>query len=399
MEKLATAESYLQQHYLDTGRLAGAHLRVVRRGETAIDSCLGLMDRENEKPNRPDAIYRIYSMTKPIVSVALMMLYERGLFRLDEPIFRYLPEFSKPRVREAGAYPQFLTRRASRGITFTDLLTHQSGLTYGFLNAENVDHAYRKLRIDTMAADCRLSLAEWTEQLAKLPLVFHPGERWNYSVATDVIGRLIEVLSDQPLDDFLAEHIFDPLGMVDTHFDIPAESLGRFASCYEWRSPKEPAVLVDSARQSVFHQHGGRLSGGGGLVSTVADYDRFCRAVLGGGVCDGVRILAPATLEYMHLNHIYGGGDIASSASDKMFTEVQNQGVGFGLGFSVALDPIEGRTLCSVGEVAWGGLASTAFWVDAREEMFVIFMTQLIPSATYTIRRDLKSIIYGALGD
>lgn len=394
-KSLDNIRTWMDDQYLATGLLPGGQTLVAKGGDIVWWECQGKMDCERDKPVQKDTLYRIYSMTKPVVSVALMMLYEKGLFRLDEPIERYLPVFANPRVFVSGVYPNIITKPAARSITFTDLLTHQSGLTYGFQGVHPVDGIYRRLHLDTMAGQCELSLAEWTEQLAGVPLVFSPGDGWNYSVATDVIGRLVEVLSGQSLDAFLQQHIFAPLGMNDTSFYMNADKLERFAACYEWQ-PNKPFRLIDSGETSQFYKHSGRLSGGGGLISSTGDYYRFCSMLLRGGELDGVRILSPTTLAYMTQNHLYGGGDLAS-LSTAAFSEVQYQGVGFGLGFSVACSPVKTHVISSVGEYAWGGMASTAFWIDPAEELIVIFMTQLIPSSTYPIRLDLKAMVYGAL--
>lgn len=394
-KRLDNIRNWLDSQYLADGRLVGAQTLVAQGDEIVWRACQGDMDREQKKPVREDTLYRIYSMTKPIVSVALMMLYERGLFRLDEPVKRYLPEFANPRVFVSGIHPNIITRPANRHITITDLLTHQSGLTYGFQGTHPVDALYRYHRMDTQAGQCELSLEDWTKKLAELPLVFSPGEHWNYSVATDVVGRLVEVISGQPLNEFLQQHIFTPLGMHDTTFCVEENQLERFAACYEWQKNSEPR-LVDGGKDSFFYQHQGRLSGGGGLISSVDDYYRFCCMLLRGGELDDVRILSPVTLAYMTQNHLPNNSDL-TSRSIAAFSEVQFHGVGFGLGFSVALSPVQSHVISSAGEFAWGGMASTAFWIDPSKELIVIFMTQLMPSASYPLRQDLKAMVYGSL--
>ena len=393
-ERLARLDAHLRRRYVEPGKIAGALALVFRRGEIAWRSVLGSMDLERGKPMRDDAIFRIYSMTKPIVSVALMTLYEEGHFRLADPVHRFLPAFRDLRVFAGGNHPRFLTRPAERPMTVGDLLTHTSGLTYGFLERTNVDAAYRKLGVGDRKPGA--TLAEMVEVLATLPLEFSPGRAWNYSVATDVVGHLVECISGRPLDRFLAERIFEPLGMVDTGFAVPAALLPRFAACYA-RTASRRLVLEDDPERSLWAREVTFFSGGGGLVSTAADYLRFARMLLGGGALDGARILSRKTLELMTRNHLPGGADLATLARGG-FAETPYEGVGFGLGFSVLLDPVL-QGAGSPGEFAWGGAASTVFFVDPREELIVIFLTQLLPSTTYDFRGQLKALVYGALDD
>jgi CubicO group peptidase (beta-lactamase class C family) len=278
-------------------------------------------------------------------------------------------------------------------MSIRDLLSHQSGLTYGFMARTNVDSAYRKAGIDTNARSS--TLEEMVDRLATLPLEFSPGTHWNYSVSTDVCGRLIEIISGQPLDLFFRERIFEPLGMVDTGFDVPDEKISRLAANYERRADKG-LRLVDDPEDSAFRKGVTLFSGGGGLVSTMSDYLQFCKMLLGGGTLDGKRLIGPRTLDLMTKNHLAGGVDL-TRASTGLFGETPYEGTGFGLGFSMILDTVAGQNVGSVGEYAWGGAASTIFWVDPKEELSVIFMTQLMPSRTFDFRGQLKAIVYGAL--
>jgi CubicO group peptidase (beta-lactamase class C family) len=395
-DRLARIDEHLRTRYIDPGKIAGALTLVSRGGEVAFFSPLGSMDLERQKPMREDTIFRIYSMTKPITSVALMTLYERAAFSLSDPVHRYIPEWKDLRVYEAGNHPTFTTRPCERPMTVRDLLTHTSGLTYGFMERTHVDAAYRKLDIGG-ANTSGGTLRDMVEKLATLPLEFSPGTAWNYSVATDVCGHLVEVLSGKPLDQFLEEEIFGPLGMVDTGFRVPAEKQERLATLYSRRRDKSLRI-EDDAGSSVYSQERSFLSGGGGLVSTASDYLRFCLMLRGGGELDGARILGRKTLEFMRQNHLPGGADIGSLATG-MFSESLYDGVGFGLGFSVELDPQASQVIDSPGQYAWGGAASTAFWIDPVEDLIVVFMTQLMPSQTFNFRGQLKQIVYGALLD
>jgi CubicO group peptidase (beta-lactamase class C family) len=331
-------------------------------------------------------------MTKPITSVALMTLYERGAFQLEDPVHRFIPAWRDLRVYDGGNYPLFATRPVERAMTVRDLFTHTSGLTYGFMERTNVDRAYRRLGIGERTT----TLDEMIATLAKLPLEFSPGTRWNYSVATDVLGHLIERISGKRLDVFLRDEIFAPLGMVDTAFHVPAEKIERLASNYE-RMPDKKLRVADDRAKSLYAEPPAYLSGGGGLVSTARDYLRFCQMLLNGGELGGARILGRKTIELMTLNHLPGGQDVSQLNIGGQFSQVAYEGVGFGLGFSVTLDLARAQTVGSVGEYAWGGAASTAFWIDPKEELVVIFMTQFMPSGTFNFRGQLKSIVYPAI--
>jgi CubicO group peptidase (beta-lactamase class C family) len=298
------------------------------------------------------------------------------------------------RVYRYGRYPNFVTAPTERAMTVRDLLTHVSGLSYGILERTHVDAAYRKIGI----GDGNGTLAEMMDKLSELPLEFSPGTRWGYSVATDVVARLVEIMSGQRFDEYLREHIFDPLGMVDTSFTVAAEKVHRFAANYV-RSPDGNTTLFDDPADSNYARPKTLLTGSSGLVSTAEDYLRFSEMLRRGGELDGVRILGPRTVRYMTTNHLPGGADIAALATESSFSETRSEGVGFGLGFHVNLDPVRTQVPGSVGEYGWGGMASTAFWVDPAEELIVVFMTQLVPSTALNIRTELKSIVYAAIVD
>tara|TARA_R110002072_G_scaffold59158_5_gene150748 strand:- start:18413 stop:19606 length:1194 start_codon:yes stop_codon:yes gene_type:complete len=378
---------HLTQRYIDEGKLAGTISLVARRGEIVHLESQGLMDIEAEKKMQDDTIFRIYSMSKPITSVALMMLYEDGCFQLDDPVSRFIPGFADLQV-----YGKSGHQKAERQMTIRDLLTHTSGLTYGFLQTHPVDDLYRDAAVEESD-----TLDDMIEKLCELPLVFSPGTRWRYSVATDVCGYLVQKISDIPFDDFLKEQIFEPLDMKDTGFYVPEAESHRFAANYQ-KTPEDGMQLIDSPERSPYLKPKSMHSGGGGLVSTVHDYYRFAQLLLNGGEFDGVRLLGIKTMELMASNHLPNNGDL-TSMGQATFSETPFDGIGFGLGFSVMIDPTEAQILGSPGEFAWGGAASTYFWVDPEEDMLVIFLTQLMPSGSYPIRRELRVAAYQSIID
>ncbi|MCW0215766.1 MAG: beta-lactamase family protein [Pseudonocardia sp.] len=384
------------QRYVDDGKLAGYSLAIARRGKIVHLGQYGLRDVEADLPVTDDTIWRIYSMTKPITSVAALMLWEEGALELTDPISRYIPAFADMRVYRSGSALNPGTEAATEPIRVWHLLTHTSGLTYGFHHAHPVDEMYRGKGYE-FGVPRGQDLATACEGYASIPLLFQPGTEWNYSVATDVLGRVVEVASGQTLDAFFADRILDPLGMTDTTFHVSTpEDLSRLASLY---APKPGGGLVRSgAMGDAITREPTFLSGGGGLASTLHDYHRFTQMLAGGGELDGVRILGPRTLDYATSNHLPGNADL-DSFGRPIFAESAFQGVGFGLGFSVMIDPAAGKQLGSVGEFAWGGLASTAFYVDPVEDITGVFMTQLMPSSTYPIRPQLRTLVTQAVVD
>ena len=382
--------------YVDDGRLPGWLVLVARRGQIVHLSTCGQRDVEAAAPVELDTVWRIYSMTKPITSVAAMMLYEEGGFELKDPIARWLPAFADTKVYRSGSTVNPVLEAQIEPIRVWHLLTHTSGLTYGFHHATPVDAMYRAGGYE-WGAPGKLSLAEHCERWASFPLLFQPGSEWNYGVSTDVLGRLVEVVSGQPLDVFLRERIFEPLGMTETDFFVPEADHDRLAALYVPSPTTRRAVRADAMGQ-VAKAEPDFLSGGGGLVSTAADYHRFTQMLLGGGQLDGVRLLGTRTLRYMASNHLPGGADLEAFGRP-LFAETSFAGVGFGLGFSVVQSPVDNKVLSSAGELAWGGAASTAFWVDPTEEITALFLTQLLPSSTHPIRSQLKQLVYQALVD
>lgn len=377
--------------YVEEGQLPGWLIVVTRGGRVAHLSTCGHADVEAGRPVEVDTLWRLFSMTKPVTSVAAMMLFEEGTFDLTDPIARWLPEFAEPRVYVKGSALNPLTEPAIEPIRVWHLLTHTSGLSYGFHHAHPIDAMYRAAGFE-WGTPPGLDLAGCVEQWARLPLVFQPGSEWNYSVSSDVLGRLVEVVSGQPLDEFFSQRIFAPLGMNDTSFGTDGEGL---AALY---------VPQPGTRKAVRHDEFGAtgrgrpdcLSGGGGLVSTAADYHRFTQFLLRRGELEGVRLLSPRTVALMTSNHLPGDVDLEAYGRP-LFAEMPFNGYGFGLGFSVLRDAVKAKTLSSPGEFAWGGAASTAFWVDPAEEVTAMFFTQLLPSSTHPIRQHLRQLVYQAL--
>ena len=391
-ERLARIAGHID-HYVEEGRFPGAACLVSRGGEEAFFHVTGLRDVEREVPVSRDTVFRLYSMTKPITSVALMMLYEEGRFQLDDPVSKYIEAWSDMEVFAGGDEDRYLSRKPDAPMTVKHLLTHTSGLTYGFMNEHPVEALYGRARVTGSGSDGTLN--DTIEKLARIPLKFAPGTQWNYGVSTDVCGYLVEQFSGQALDEFVAERIATPLGMVDSGFQVRSGTEDRFAACYQYVAPASYR-LQDDPETSRYLERPTFFSGGGGMVGTIDDYHRFAKMLLGKGQLEGTRLLGRKTLEYMTSNHLPGNCDLAAMGQP-VFSETPYEGIGFGLGFSVVVDPAAANVLDSPGEFAWGGAASTYFWVDPVEELIVVFMTQLLPSSTYPIRRELKTLAYQAL--
>lgn len=390
--RLARIDALLADRYVGPGLLPNAQLLIARGGQIAHFSHQGLA-REGGAPIDETSLFRIASMTKPVTSIAFMMLVEEGKVAVDTPVHHVLPEFKDVGVYNGGGGGvPFLTKPTAEPMRMLDLLRHTSGLTYGFQNRSNVDAAYRESKLEIWHGN--YDLDEFVGTLAKLPLEFSPGEAWNYSVSTDVLGAVVQRVSGMTLDAFFRSRIFEPLGMHDTFFAVPEEKIDRLTDCYDWLPGGKK--LSDRGAQSAWSRPPRFLSGGGGLVSTALDYHRFCAMCLKGGSLDGVRIVGRKTIDLMTLNHLPGGGDLAS-LSRSLFSETQNAGTGFGLGFAVNMDVAKSMMPGSKGEYYWGGMYSTAFFIDPVEQITMVFMTQLRPSGAYPIRRELKTLIYSAL--
>jgi CubicO group peptidase (beta-lactamase class C family) len=356
-------------------------------------SVYGRRDIEAGMPVTPDTLWRIYSMTKPITSVAAMLLWEEGLFELTDEISRWLPEFADVRVYEKGSATRPYTVPAIEPIRVWHLLTHTSGLTYGFTQTSVVDALYRAAGWDVMAPP-GVDLAAACRTWASLPLLFQPGTKWGYSCATDVLGRLVEVVSGQPLADFIQQRILTPLGMTDTRWWVGPEDQDRLAALYiptaDGGTVRFNAIGDEALREPTLY------AGGAGLISTAGDYHRFTTFLLNEGTYEGRRVLGSRTVRFMTRNHLPGGADLAQLNTGG-FAETILDGVGFGLGFAVVLDPVATRVPNSVGQYYWGGMASTGFFVDPAEMLTVMLFTQLMPSSTYALRPQLRQMVYSAL--
>jgi CubicO group peptidase (beta-lactamase class C family) len=401
--RLARLDEVMKRRYVDGGYLPGMLTHIYRKGHLVHTGICGQMDRERGKPMREDAIFRIYSMSKPITAVALMMLVEEGLIGLDDEVSTHIPAWKNLGVYASGmpslladAPRSFLTTPVLRPMKIVDLATHTSGLTYGFMTRTAVDAAYRKAKVTDRRTPG--GLQGMIDQLAQIPLDFSPGTAWNYSVSIDVLGYLVEKLSGMSFGEFLRTRLLEPLGMNDTAFHVPSDKTDRFTSCYQPENAGGGLKLQDDARESTYSTPPQLESGGGGLVSTAHDYLRFCRMMLNGGALDGVQILSPKTVALFSLNYLPDGGEIADMSLPGMFSESGYAGVGFSLGCGVNVDVAKTRLPGSLGEYFWGGAAATAFWIDPKEELTVVFMTQVIGSpARLTLRRDLRTLVYSAM--
>ena len=394
VDRLEHLTAHLDKYVAD-GRFPGCSCLVMRRGEEAYFQASGRRDVDRDLAMERDTVVRIYSMSKPITSVALMMLYEEGKFQLDDPVSKFIPSWSDLSVYEQGENESMVTSPMTVPLTVKHLLTHTSGLTYGFMNSHPVDAMYRQASVGGGRQGS--TLEDMIDDLAGIPVTFAPGSRWNYSVATDVCGYLVQLFSDTDLDVFVRERITEPLGMIDAGYQVRASSKDKFAACYRYKRGGG-FELQDDPTTSPYHQRPTFFSGGGGMVASIDDDGRFAQMLVNRGELDGHRILGRKTVEYMATNHMPGNVDLAAMGQP-VFSETSYHGIGFGLGFSVVVDPAAAGVLDSPGEFAWGGAASTYFWVDPLEEMTVVFLTQLLPSSTYPIRRELKTLIYQAIVD
>lgn len=386
-ERLQRINQLIERKIKDE-KIVGAVALVARRGKVVHLAAAGKADAEAGKAMKPDAIFRIYSMSKPITTVAAMMLYEEGKFQIDDPVAMYLPEFKDVQVYGEGG----TLVKPKSPMTIRHLMSHTSGLTYGFFGNTEVDKLYRAANL--MGSES--TLAEFTQKLAKLPLLFHPGEQWNYGVNTDVLGRLVEVWSGLPLDEFFRQRIFKPLGMADTGFDVPASKIERFTTNYQWGA--NPLAIGDVAGQRIVGDHPSKsryarpakfFSGGGGLVSTAQDYLRFCQMLLNGGTLDNVRLLSPKTIQLMTSEH-------TKHAKLPQMGVTLGSGAAFGLGFRVVTDTAENQRIGSVGTFDWSGAASTSFFIDPKEQLIAIFMTQKMPFDT-RLMADFRTMVYQAI--
>jgi CubicO group peptidase (beta-lactamase class C family) len=384
----------LTHGYVDDGRFPNAVTAVVHGADEVYRDVYGWADVSEQRPVAEDSIFRIFSMTKPVVSLALMQLYEQGRVLLENPVGRYIPELAELTVWAGGTEDEYTTVPAEQPVTVHHVLTHTAGFTAGFQFGQPVGALYRAAGLGDLRPP-KVDLAAAMALLGELPLVSQPGTRWHYGMSTDVVGRLVEVISGQPLDEYLAEQVLGPLGMADTGFWVPEDQLHRLTTNY-FKTPDARLFRVDPPDPARHCHRPPFLSGGGGLVSTLDDYLRFCRMLLGGGALDAIRVIGRKTLEFMASNHLPGGATLNDLGQDT-FAEVAMEGMGFGLGFSVLVDPAQNGATGSAGEFSWGGAASTVFWIDPVEDLALVFLTQLVPSNSYPIRRQLRAAVYGAL--
>ncbi len=399
--RLAQLSGWMDQLVTDR-KYAGCGALVARDGDVVFDHATGLRSISSGAPFERDTVARIYSMTKPVTTVALMMLVERGLVHLDAPVSNFIPAFKDCHALVPGASTMDQVEPCATP-TLHQLATHTSGLSYpfnpGLLAAEMDKH-------DLMFKANQGALADMADQVAALPLAFQPGTRWEYSVSIDILGRVIEVITGQSLAEFLESEILDPLGMSETGFSVIPGTEERFADLYtplegdamalnQAKIGADTLRLVDTTDGSPF-LNASMHSGGGGLVGTMDDYLRFAEMLRRGGALGDVRLLSPRTVRFMTSNHL--PGDIASMGP-MSFAEQPMDGMGFGLGSAVVLDPARARCPGSVGDFSWGGMASTFFWIDPVEKLSVVFFTQLSPSSSYPTRPQLKALVHAALTD
>jgi len=381
--------------YTDDGRMAGWLVLISRGGRIAHLETYGQRD-ETGAPIEVDTLFRIYSMTKPVTAVAAMICYEEGLFDLKDPVSKLIPSFADPRVLTGGSPQAPETEPSNEPVRIWHLLTHTAGLTYGFTGQNPLLSA---IFVRTEASvPAGTDLAGWCEAWARIPLLFRPGSAWNYSIAHDVLGRVVEVAADQPLDRFFDERIFKPLGMTDTCFRAKEADLGRLATLYALStdtdkvSPDEESGQWGISKPDFF-------AGGGGLVSSAPDYLRFAEMLRRRGEYGGTRVLGARTVEYMTKNHLPGNADLASFGIPIFADAPPEHGHGYGLGVGVTIDPVAQKVLDSGGSYGWSGAANTYFWVDPAEELTVIFLTQLLPYAAHPIETRLKQLVYQAIVD
>ena len=384
-EKLALVVPAMQT-FVDEQKVAGAVTIVARNGKVVFFEAVGDADIDSGEPMKRDTIVRIYSMTKPITSVAVMMLAEEGKLTLDDPVAKHLPELKDLKVLSRVDGGELQVEDPKRPVTIRDLLRHTSGLTYGFFGDTAVDQRYRKVDILSSSG----TLADMVTKLGELPLLYQPGTRFNYSVSSDVLGRVVEVVSGRSFDEFLQQRIFTPLDMKDTGFFVPEDSFNRFAANH---SPKLLGGLrvSDAPKSSRYRRDPSMLSGGGGLVSTARDYMRFCQMLLNNGELGGKRLLQVETVEAMTKNQL-------PDEAYPIALGGQRDGVGFGLGFSVVVENTSYTAQSHIGEYGWGGAASTHFWISPSDDLAVVVLTQLMPF-NFQLEHAVKPLVYDAILD
>ncbi|MFJ9157782.1 serine hydrolase domain-containing protein [Streptomyces griseoviridis] len=393
----AKALARLDRHLavqVDEGRLPGSLVAVARGGRVAHLTAYGRRDLAAGRPVEPDTLWRMYSMTKPVTTVAALTLVEEGRLSLDDPVHRHLPAFAEPRVYVGGSGSDLRTRPASGPLLIRHLMTHTAGLTFAFYHTHPVDARYREAGLDSSVKP-GTDLAGTVDAYASLPLQFEPGTEWNYSVATNVLGRVLEVISGQPLDTFLAERVFGPLGMTDAGFQVSAEQAPRLSELYGETNEGG----IERIAGLPLHGRPRFLSGSGGMVASAHDIHRFSEMLRRRGELDGVRLLAPETVDLMTRNHLPDGADLRAFGSRPAHDEPGNEGVGFGLGVSVVVDPSRTKAPTGLGTYGWSGVATTTFWVDPSRDLSVQFYTQVRPKSSHTLYPDIKRLVHEAVLD
>lgn len=395
--RLERIEEHFRRAYVEPGKIAGFQVAVGRRGHLAYRTTVGTMDLETGTPLDEQTIWRLYSMTKPITGVALLTLLEQARVKLDDPIHRFLPEWRDVKVGIKRGDGGVELVEPERPISVKHALMHMTGIGNGpkeaRLNLEALLDGGGARSLDPSA-----TLADLSRLLSTEPLWFHPGRHWFYSWSSDICARLVEVIADQPFGDYLRHAIFEPLGMVDTGFHVPESDAHRVPSLYARTASKEVRLLDDRSKQRLCREPA-LQSGGGGLVGTLDDYARFCSALTAGGRSDGPMVLSRPTIDLMRTNHLPGGVSMREVAMPGGYGEVGFDGNGFGLQVAVGLGPAATAGVGPAGDFMWGGAASTSFWIDPTEDLWAVFMTQLIPSGAFDFRGQLRSIVYGAIAD
>lgn len=391
--RLARIETHFAK-YVDDGKLPGFHITVSRAGKLAYSTKYGHADVEKGKPIADDTIYRIYSMTKPICAVAAMILWEEGRFELHDQVKWFIPSFADQKVFRSGTLTAPRYEPVTEPMEMWHLFSHTAGMTYGFVYSNPVDQMYRNAGFE-WGTPRDASLADICDLLAGLPLMFQPGSEWAYSMSIDVLGRVVEVLSGMSLGEFMRTRIFEPLGMNDTAFHCPGDKADRLAALYVANPADKKRLLNEAGGAGALVEPKAHL-GGGGLVSTTSDYLKFAEMLRGGGQLNGTRILSPRTVAMMASNHLPDNADLTAYGRP-LFAETTFDGVGFGLGMSVTVDPVKAKVPGSVGDYGWGGAASTNFTIDPKEDLVYMIMTQLMPSSTWPLRSQLKQLVHQSL--
>ncbi len=403
-KRLKAFDKMLMEKYVGPEKLAGTQTLVARKGSIVHYHSQGKRDLENDLPIDENTLFRIYSMTKPVTGVALMQLFEKGFFQLSDPVSKFLPEFNNQQVYVSGSYPLFMTEPVKRPMVIRDLLTHTSGLSYSINFRSHVDDAYRKIfkisdPTKALVSKEKVDLEEFTKRIASLPLEFSPGEQWLYSVSIDVCARLVEVISGKKIDQYFEDHIFKPLKMEKTSFYVQEKDLKDLAVCYHRDENKKITIHDPGDTKSRYSAPRDFNGGGSGLISNAKEYYRFLQMLLNGGELEGERILSRKTIELMTLNHLPDNQTMADMGSSGSFSEVRYHGMGYGLSMAVTTDPAASQSPLSKGSYNWGGMASTYFWIDPKEDLLAIFMTQFIPSDAFPLRPQMATMVYGSFID